>query len=159
MTGKFNKLRALPAPERRLLAAAAMALPLFWLGLRLAGFARFQAWLDAHSAAARGKPPHDPASVARLVDLAARNSPCPANCLTRSLLLRWMLHRRGIDCHLRIGVRLTGASLAAHAWVEHDQLPLNDTNDVARRYSVFDGAISMRAFPAFGRAIPSPAQE
>ena len=38
--------RALSRREQKVLLASLVLLPSFWLGLRLAGLQRFQAWLD-----------------------------------------------------------------------------------------------------------------
>lgn len=79
----------------------------------------------------------DPASLARLVETAARLQPLPARCLARSLWLRWLLHRHGHLGVLRLGCRRTPQGLQAHAWIEHDGHPLNDTADVAERFPAF----------------------
>ena len=42
----LSTYRALSGREQKVLLASLVLLPLFWLGLRLAGLQRFQAWLD-----------------------------------------------------------------------------------------------------------------
>lgn len=54
-----------------------------------------------------------------LVGTAARNHVYPMRCLPRSLVLQWLLGRRGIVANLRIGVRKEEGDLRAHAWLEH----------------------------------------
>lgn len=49
--------------------------------------------------------------------------PTDSRCLTRSLVLTSLLARRGIESRLVLGVRHRPA-FAAHAWVEHEQVPL-----------------------------------
>lgn len=49
--------------------------------------------------------------------------PADTRCLAQSLTLTRMLARRGIDSRLVIGVR-PGERFAAHAWVEHEGVPL-----------------------------------
>lgn len=58
-------------------------------------------------------------------------SPLPGDsrCLMRSLVLTEMLSRRGIRSSLVIGVA-PGAEFAAHAWVEHDGVPVTDDGEV-----------------------------
>jgi hypothetical protein len=56
------------------------------------------------------------------------------NCLARSLVLWWLLKRRGIDSQIRLGVRKENAILLAHAWIELDQVVLNDRPDVDTFY-------------------------
>jgi hypothetical protein len=63
-----------------------------------------------------------PAELARRigwsVQVAARHMPCAAACLPQALAARQMLARRGYATTLRLGVRLVGPSLHAHAWLQ-----------------------------------------
>jgi hypothetical protein len=59
----------------------------------------------------------------------------PGNCLSQSLTLSWLLRRRGLEPTLRLGVRLLEQKLDAHAWVVYDGRVLNDTQDVAERFT------------------------
>jgi hypothetical protein len=52
--------------------------------------------------------------------------PWDSRCLMRSLVLLRMLARRGVACRLVIGVR-PGDELTAHAWIEHQGIPLLPT--------------------------------
>lgn len=56
--------------------------------------------------------------------------PWDSRCLMRSLVLLRMLARRGVVCHLVIGVS-PGSVFEAHAWIEHDGRPLLPTLDFA----------------------------
>jgi hypothetical protein len=49
--------------------------------------------------------------------------PADTRCLAQSLTLTRMLARRGIESRLVIGV-MPGERFAAHAWVEHEGVPL-----------------------------------
>jgi hypothetical protein len=49
--------------------------------------------------------------------------PADGRCLSQSLVLTQMLARRGVESQLVIAVK-PGETLAAHAWVEHDGVPL-----------------------------------
>ncbi len=84
--------------------------------------------------------------LGELVNTAAGHSPFPATCLTRSLLLVWLLNRRGVKSDLRIGVRLTQGALEAHAWVECDGIPVNDRLDVIRQFEPFGDPVPATAF-------------
>jgi hypothetical protein len=107
-------------------------IPLFWLGLRVLGLARFKAFL------ARGSYPA-PASLtqsgvqstARIVNIAARCGLFRAPCLPTALFLQWFLRRHGVTSHVRIGVRIVAGTLEAHAWVESEGIPINDRADIA----------------------------
>ena len=61
-----------------------------------------------------------------------------ALCLGRSLLLWFLLRRRGMDAELVVG---TASPLddgwMAHAWVELDSEPVNDAADVRVHYGSF----------------------
>lgn len=49
--------------------------------------------------------------------------PGDTRCLTQSLVLTRLLAARGVESRLVIGVK-PGEAFAAHAWVEHDGVPL-----------------------------------
>lgn len=80
-------------------------------------------------------------AVARMVGAAARRSPARTNCLHRSVVLWWLLRRRGMASELRIGSRLRDDKLEAHAWVECSGEALNDSEDVHERFVPFDRPI------------------
>jgi hypothetical protein len=132
-----RRLHAMPAPQRRTLAACFLLLPLVWLRLRLTGLGACQAWLAGTRPVARQYPLSDAeiGELAALVELAARHSPWPAGCLTRSLLLARLLRRRGVATDLRVGVRRSPDALEAHAWLERDGVPINDVPEVALQFA------------------------
>ena len=148
-SSRLAQLCALTAAQQRTLLAAWLWLPLFWLGLRFMGLPRLQAWLQRRPLAV------DPARALTLpaiqalgdaVNIAARHTPFPATCLSRSLLLGWLLRRRGVASDLRIGVRLTNGVLDAHAWVECAGLPVNDRPDIAAQFASFGDIVPLDAF-------------
>jgi hypothetical protein len=51
-----------------------------------------------------------------------------------------------VNSDLRIGVRLIEGRLEAHAWVEYQGKPINDTQDVSERFAAFDGPLSPKSF-------------
>jgi len=140
---------ALSRAERFMLLRAAVLLPVFWLGLRLLGLSRFQALIGGAAPAARGSLPLPQVqALGRVVNLAASRMLRPGNCLVRSLLLHWLLQRRGLASHLRIGVRLTDGTLDAHAWVECCGVPVNDSAEVATQFAAFGELVPLQAFNA-----------
>ena len=148
LSRRLSRYQELTAPQRRVLWASLWLLPLFWLGLRCLGLQRWQAWLDR--APLGTHPPlgaDDAAALGTAVNIAAHHGVGPATCLTRSLLLRSILRRRGTDSDLRIGVQITDSRLVAHAWVEIAGQPINDTPDVATRFAAFDQPIAASLFP------------
>lgn len=133
MPRRLARFLALPAAERTVLLQALLWLPataaaLRWRGLRPPGVA---------PAAGRAAPAVAPARITDLVAVAARHGLVRGNCLSRSLTLRRLLRRAGIEAQLRIGVRRGPGGLEAHAWLELEGRPLNDSADVALRYAPF----------------------
>jgi hypothetical protein len=133
----WHRFTALPRSHKRVLIEASSCLPFFWLGVHLLGLARLQSLLRRPVAAAC-LPASEIQAVSDLVNLAARRSPLPATCLTRSLLLAWLLRRRGVRAELRIGVRIANNGLEAHAWVEFEGRPINDKADIAKDFAPFE---------------------
>jgi hypothetical protein len=138
----WGKWRRLPWSERILLLQALALLTLLASALRFLGFRRSRDTLARFLGGRRQEAVLGQArTIARLVEVAARNAPCRSSCLHRSLVLWWLLRRRGLAADLRIGVRRTSGKLEAHAWVEHQGVVLNDGGDVARRFTPFDRTI------------------
>jgi hypothetical protein len=147
MASKFARLRALSWAEQRVLVEAMLLLPLFWIGLRVLGLSRFLAWLTRSPIVVRAsRSGEDLAALGALVNIAGNHVPFPSTCLTRSLLLNWLLRCRGVESELRIGVRLNDGKFDAHAWVEHEGKPLNDAKDIAARFAAFKEPLSDRLF-------------
>ncbi|MDX2437132.1 MAG: lasso peptide biosynthesis B2 protein, partial [Acidobacteriota bacterium] len=84
-----------------------------------------------------GVPMNKARSTAPLEGGAANFSPFPSTCLSKSLVLWSLLLRSGTDAEIRIGVFKDSDDFAAHAWVEVDGTPVNDTADVVERHEVF----------------------
>jgi hypothetical protein len=105
------------------------------VALRLLGLKRWQATLARWTrTAARGERTIPSAAIReapRLVHAAARRIVGADCCLPESLVLWALLRRRGLNPQLRLGVRRCDARLQAHAWVEHEGLPLNDGRNAA----------------------------
>lgn len=153
LTRNLTRFRALSPPERRTFVSAMALLPLFWIALRVLGLQRLQARLHRKPRlyALQGARPgpldlDDLMRVGALVNSAAHRVLGPANCLTRSLYLWWLLRRRDVYCQLRIGVRMTEGALEAHAWVEHAGVPINDRHDVSTAFEAFTDAVSPSRF-------------
>ena len=138
--GNLSKFKTLPAEEKRLVAAAAVLLPLVDLALRTLGYQRTQHLLTRNTADRKIQPLSREDRFARAqrvaycVRVAARKGPYRVTCLRESLVSWWLLRRRGIPAVLRIGVGKEEADLKAHAWVEVD----------AR--SVIDGERSLQGY-------------
>lgn len=146
---RLARFRGLSGSDRRTLLAAAAWMPIFWLGLRVLGLPRFQARLQhSKSTVNVAMPLADIQALGEIVNIAARHTLGPRTCLTRSLLLGWLLRRRGVESQLRIGVRLNQGALDAHAWVECDGVPVNDQPDVGAQFASFGDLVPLAAFDA-----------
>jgi hypothetical protein len=149
MMERWQKFWRLSGYERGIVLEAAGGLLATWLGLRLAGFRRWKsvlAWLvPSVNTAARKQTPSQRESaelIARMEAAAARNVFFGTNCLEQSLVLWWLLRRRGISAELRIGARKEFERFEAHAWVELDSAVLNDRNAEHLHFIPFDGPIT-----------------
>ncbi len=80
--------------------------------------------------------------MARLVEIAARYSLSPGTCLQQSVTLWWLLAREDISSELRIGVRRPDETFKAHAWVEVQELVVNDPDRLVADYVAFDRVIN-----------------
>lgn len=122
---------------------AMFLLPLFWASLRVLGLSRLQRWAGGTPAYGDARPMRVPAaSIGALVNVAGNQLPFPSTCLSRSLLLVWLLRRRGVMSVLRIGVRTVAGGIESHAWVERDGVPVNDTAPAFGLHAVFDLSLS-----------------
>lgn len=149
LASRLARWHELSAAQRRALLQAWLLLPIFWLGLRAMGLARLQARL-AGKAGVEQFPLSLPEAkaIGEAVNIAARHTPFRVTCLSRSLVLDWLLRRRGVASDLRIGVRLVGGALDAHAWVEFEGMPVNDRTDIAQTFATFGDIVPLSAFNA-----------
>jgi hypothetical protein len=135
---KLRALRALPWRDRWLLFQAWVLLLVVDLALRTLPFPWIQAWAARGGGKQAGRSAGENAvlvqRLGRLTDLAARHHLYPMRCLRRSLALQWLLNRHGIPAVLRLGVQREAGELKAHAWLEHDGLPLGEPQDVESHF-------------------------
>lgn len=125
----FARWRALSGRDKRQLFALLLLLPLVHLALASFRYQRVHGWLQRLS---RIRTPADcpPAALAdaqrlaELASIAGRRGAVAASCLRQSLVVWWWLRRRGLSPQLRIGTLGSGATFAAHAWVELDGVAL-----------------------------------
>jgi hypothetical protein len=145
----WRRFYRLSSGERSIVLEAVGALGTTWLALRLAGFRRCRKLLSqlipsttpelGLDRSALAESAH---SIARLESAAARNLPLKTNCLEQSLVLWWLLRRRGIAAELRIGARKDSNGFEAHAWVEWKGEVLDETNGEHLHFVPFDGPVA-----------------
>jgi hypothetical protein len=145
----WKKLKQLSPTELRMLVSAFFLLPLINLLLGVLGYSHLHRILEK-LAPLRERQPQlsitDDAllkakSAARMVAIAANNGVYRATCLRKSLLVFWFLRRQGIAGMIRFGVRLVQGDLEAHAWVEWQDIVINDEADVRQRYAPLENGI------------------
>jgi hypothetical protein len=125
-------------PDALRFVALALAVRAVALSLRLFGYARTSKGVR-HLFAKRGLTRfRSPLLVAARVSRAAMTGPLPVGCLPRALLTAAILEGQGIEVAVRIGVRRDGDAFSAHAWVEHDGVPIAEPGEVAARFAPFD---------------------
>lgn len=142
MNRKLIKFVKLESEERWELIQAMILLPMVGTTLRILGVKGTWRMLQGWGVTPRRLPTDSKiyeiaTRTTRLADIAARHGRYGGNCLSRSLLLLWLLRRRGIPCGLRIGVRKILGEFQAHAWVECFGRPVNDSFNVTRRFMPF----------------------
>ena len=119
----MQRLRQLSPSERWQLAGMIVALPVIHASVGIAGYGRTKQWLERWSSTPAGQPSSNgdlasARSIARLAAIAGRRGAVSATCLRQSLLVYWILRRRGLSPELKIGVRKHEGVVDAHAWVE-----------------------------------------
>ena len=149
---KWRRFIELSASERLLFSQSLVLLPFAALALSVMGLGRYQRLMERFS---RGSKPDlskpdvtgDGRSIrdqvrktARLVGAANRYGPYRAKCLPESLTLWWLLRRQGIESRIRFGARKNARRMEAHAWVEFEGTPLNDSTDVGEHFKPFEPA-------------------
>lgn len=134
--GWLWRLRRTTVADLRLIGEAQAAL----LGCQLAKWrrpvGRFVTGAPRPAPAGDARDLRAAALVGWAVTRAARYGVFRPRCLVRSLAVQRMLRRRGIhSSELRIGVRMEGGALLAHAWVELDGVVIGDSLQHVRAFS------------------------
>ena len=111
--------------ERGIVCEATAALPVAWASVRVFGFqigkAGVRSGLEAKHSEVNAPGSLELAKrIVRLEAATAARLPLRPTCLEQSLVLCWMLRRRGMKPELRIGARKEAERFEAHAWVELD---------------------------------------
>jgi len=118
---KINTARSLSQLSWRTFVSGLLHVPMAGILLRLGGFKFARSFYD--------RPSHAPGpsvlraqklkEIDRGFSLAVKYSPHRGTCLSRSLVLQWLLQKNGVPSTLSIGVRQNAHdSFIAHAWVE-----------------------------------------
>jgi hypothetical protein len=143
----LKKFLEFKGEEKRLFFSIAFLLPLVALVLRVSNFTRFYSWLEHLAGDSKrqgsGTLEDDRTQIFQLrrtLEAVRKHSFYAGNCLSRSLLLWFLLRRRGIICELRFGVKKSD-TFQAHAWVEYQGKPINVKKNIRDRYLLFDKTV------------------
>jgi hypothetical protein len=137
---RFRLFLLMSRVERRVTIEALLLPVVISLGFHLVGVPRTQAWLRRW--VLRRKTRSEVATgdlvgmVCRAQRRVTRTTGILGPCLVRSLTLWTILTRYGVEVSLRVGFRKRDGKFEGHAWVEHDQSPLNESESEARTYTV-----------------------
>jgi hypothetical protein len=137
---KLASFQRLSCLDKLIVVQAAALLPGVWVALGTLGLQRSAAllrWISPRRSEPEDASVAEALRIAKLIGMAARNTPAPNNCLRRSLVLWFLLRQRGIVAELMIGARKSDGEFQAHAWVQLAGTVLNDTQDVAARFPPF----------------------
>ena len=118
---QLASLAALSPGERRLLLHAWLRFFSVELALRMHAFPRVVRRLEP---VPPGAATPDVERLGHLVDVAARAVPFRVTCLSKALVLGWLLARAGMAVRLRFGVARRAGEFQAHAWLESDGRPI-----------------------------------
>jgi Transglutaminase-like superfamily len=147
IVSKWRSFSRLSSFEHGVLIEALVALVATRAGLRLVGFRRWENFLARFTPTLKSQNfdvllTATAQVVARTESVAARNIFFRPSCLERSLVLWWLLRRRGIRAEVRVGARGRGANFEAHAWIECDGTFLNEGESGHHHFVPFDGPIT-----------------
>ena len=136
---RWARLRSLSAAQWWVVLQSLALVPMVELSLKTHGLKRTAAPLAKWSRRdARPTTPPEARLAAEAVAIVAGRRAVGAKCLGRSLVLWFLLRRRGIDAALVIGASASvDGAMPAHAWVEVQGEPVNDRGDVRERYRSF----------------------
>lgn len=108
------------------------------LRMDLTPFRSWKHWLiNSHSINLKALDKREESTVVshrRMIILASRYHLINANCLPKSLALKWMLDKENIYCELKLGLNPEKNNFHGHAWLQRNEIILNDNQDVAIRY-------------------------
>lgn len=127
--------------ERALALKIAFGLISSWAGLRVFGYPRWKNFIDK-SARKKIVEPQIPLAkaqqIATLVMSTAHRLLPKTNCLEQSLVILFLLRKRGAPANLRFGGRKDKDRFEAHAWVELEDVVLNEDSAIHRHFIPFE---------------------
>jgi hypothetical protein len=143
MWERLRRFKKLERPAQKLFLRGAVLLPVVSLSLKMCGFRRTQAMLEAFLRRRAVlerlvEVTENTALTVRMVHAALREGFGHPTCLEESLVIWYLLGRQGIESAVRIGIRKDEGKFGAHAWVERDGVALNQPDAQHHHYTAFD---------------------
>ena len=140
--------RELTGQQRKLFVLALWSLPVTHVALRIFGFNRFYTFVnrfgrhknDGSSSLATKESAIN--STLQSLNYATHHGLFRGNCLSQSIVLWWLLRHQGVMSDLRIGVQFRHGSFRAHAWLEHNNSPINEHETIQKDYATFQQTIT-----------------
>jgi len=125
----LNGWRKLSWPTRVRTGGLVLMLVPVHASLFAIGYVRTRHWLERLSTAPNPRPPSpfdltEACRFAELASIAGRHGLVDATCLRQSLLVHFLLRRKGMVPKLMLGVRRQGSEMDAHAWVQLGDMAL-----------------------------------
>jgi hypothetical protein len=146
--GTWRTFSRLTTAERLVALEAGLGLTATWIALRTVGFRRWRSVLESPAIRKKANAPapevstREIANVVRMEEAAARNLFIDTNCLEQSLVLWWLLQKRGVAADLLIGARKDANRFEAHAWVEFAGAALNSTGEGHLHFVPFEEQVT-----------------
>ena len=133
MKQRISRWLALSGSDRIALTGMLLALPIVSVLLGAFGAVRTRRWLERTSARGPGRRADKQDiqaadKLARFAEIAGRRGAITATCLRQSLLVYWLLRRRGLAPRLMLGVRTVESKLEAHAWIELQSVAIGQSD-------------------------------
>lgn len=135
---KFNSFIRLSFSEKVLLIQALILLPLVHLSLKLTGMKYTEKMLNSLSFTRENQEDQKNhlaivIMTAKMVRIASHYQKF-ATCLRQSLVLWYLLKKQGINTKLCIGVRKEKDKFEAHAWLEYENIAINEIDNIKEMF-------------------------
>ena len=136
---RFRIFATLPFCEKLYLLKMALIVASIEIGLRLFGMKKIVGFLGKQSKITTNTIDIDETIEQRKKVIFSMQLffPFACRCLARSLTAWWLLRRHGIETNLKVGIQKKDGKVVGHAWLEHNEKPLDD-KDTVHLYTVFD---------------------
>ncbi len=138
LSHKFKTATQLSAQQWQLFIKSWLLMFYIRLRMDLTPFKSWKKWLvnqsNTNTRELTGNDKQLIATIRRMVVLASRYHPVNANCLPKSLALKWLLKQYNIDSELKMGLAIEKPAFKGHAWLVHGDLVLNDNTNIAEQY-------------------------